>query len=232
MDLTETTVSEIHSVEAALSSVRLVIRSHTHITGQQIDVVLRGIGEDLPHRIQARPALEEDAGYEAIRVDRQEFLGDIVFELIARIKESRFVVADVTEHPTVLRRNGVKREASRPCRVWRILNGTKVVSGMSRASRCSPTSPTWWWRSPVETEPPTWFSLPKRCRVRPSLQGGRTNIDDRREPCGPGAFHREHQRQNHGRHGGIERHRSRHGQGRSPKECEVGSSGSKPDQTG
>jgi len=52
------------------------------------------------------PAVEQDAGYEAIRVDRQEFLGDIVFEIIARIRECRFVVADVTEH-----KNGVYFEA-------------------------------------------------------------------------------------------------------------------------
>ena len=54
-----------------------------------------------------KPAIEEDAGYQkAIRVDREEFLGDIVFEIIARIKECRFVVADVTNH-----RNGVYFEA-------------------------------------------------------------------------------------------------------------------------
>jgi len=46
-----------------------------------------------------RPAIENDAGYQkAVRVDREHFLGDIVFEIIARLKESRFVVADVTEH--------------------------------------------------------------------------------------------------------------------------------------
>jgi hypothetical protein len=44
-----------------------------------------------------KPAIEQDAGYEeAIRIDKEEFLGDIVFEIIARIKECRFVVADVT----------------------------------------------------------------------------------------------------------------------------------------
>ncbi|MBN2579079.1 MAG: hypothetical protein JXB10_08820 [Pirellulales bacterium] len=54
-----------------------------------------------------KPAIEEDAGYqEALRVDRKEFLGDIVFEIIARIKESRFLVADATEH-----KNGVYFEA-------------------------------------------------------------------------------------------------------------------------
>jgi hypothetical protein len=54
-----------------------------------------------------KPAIEDDAGYqEALRVDRKEFLGDIVFEIIARIKESRFVIADVTQH-----RNGVYYEA-------------------------------------------------------------------------------------------------------------------------
>ena len=54
-----------------------------------------------------KPAIEDDAGYmEALRVDRKEFLGDIVFEIIARIKESRFLVADATEH-----KNGVYFEA-------------------------------------------------------------------------------------------------------------------------
>jgi hypothetical protein len=54
-----------------------------------------------------KPAIEDDAGYlEAIRVDRKDFLGDIVFEIIARIKECRFVVADATEH-----KNGVYFEA-------------------------------------------------------------------------------------------------------------------------
>ena len=52
-------------------------------------------------------AIEDDAGYqEAVRIDRKDFLGDIVFEIIARIKECRFIVADVTEH-----RNNVYFEA-------------------------------------------------------------------------------------------------------------------------
>ncbi len=54
-----------------------------------------------------QPAIEEDADYEkAIRIDKEEFLGDIVFEIIARIKECRFVIADVTDQ-----RNGVYFEA-------------------------------------------------------------------------------------------------------------------------
>jgi nucleoside 2-deoxyribosyltransferase len=54
-----------------------------------------------------KPAIEDEACYQkAIRVDKEEFLGDIVFEIIARIKECRFVVADVTNH-----RNGVYFEA-------------------------------------------------------------------------------------------------------------------------
>lgn len=54
-----------------------------------------------------RPAIEEDAGFrKAMRVDKEEYLGDIVYEIIARIKESRFVVADATEH-----KNGVYFEA-------------------------------------------------------------------------------------------------------------------------
>jgi nucleoside 2-deoxyribosyltransferase len=52
------------------------------------------------------PAVEQDAGYKAVRVDREEFLGDIVFEIIARLRECRFLVADVTEH-----KNGVYFEA-------------------------------------------------------------------------------------------------------------------------
>ena len=54
-----------------------------------------------------KPAIEDDAGYsKAIRIDREDFLGDIVFEIIARIRECRFLVADVTGH-----RNGVYFEA-------------------------------------------------------------------------------------------------------------------------
>jgi nucleoside 2-deoxyribosyltransferase len=43
-----------------------------------------------------------DAGYQAIRVDAQEFNSDVVERIIAGIRESRFVVADVTGQ-----RNGV-----------------------------------------------------------------------------------------------------------------------------
>lgn len=54
-----------------------------------------------------KPAIEKDAGYkEAILINREQFLGDIVYEIIARIKECRFVVADATEH-----KNGVYFEA-------------------------------------------------------------------------------------------------------------------------
>ena len=43
------------------------------------------------------PAVE-GCGYEKpIRIDRESFLGDVVFEIIARIKECRFVIADVTD---------------------------------------------------------------------------------------------------------------------------------------
>lgn len=52
-----------------------------------------------------QPAID-DVGYQAIRIDKEEFLGDIVFEIIARIKECHFVVADVTDH-----RQGVYFEA-------------------------------------------------------------------------------------------------------------------------
>ena len=41
------------------------------------------------------PAIE-DAGYEPVLIDRREFLGDIPDEILAQIRQSRFVVADFT----------------------------------------------------------------------------------------------------------------------------------------
>ena len=41
------------------------------------------------------PALE-DAGYEALRIDRKDFLGKVDDEIVAEIRRSRFVVADFT----------------------------------------------------------------------------------------------------------------------------------------
>jgi hypothetical protein len=64
--------------------------------GMNVDMLKKAYEEAI------KPALEEDTDYHAIRLDYEEFLGDIVDEIIARIKESRFVVADVTEH-----KNGV-----------------------------------------------------------------------------------------------------------------------------
>ena len=43
-----------------------------------------------------RPAIEEDSGYSASRIDRQEFIGKIDDEIIADIRRSRFLVADFT----------------------------------------------------------------------------------------------------------------------------------------
>jgi hypothetical protein len=44
-----------------------------------------------------RPAIEHDCGYRAVRVDREETNNDdIVDEILAQIRASRFVVADVT----------------------------------------------------------------------------------------------------------------------------------------
>ena len=68
--------------------------------------VAMSFAKDSPLLAQAweqaiKPALEE-AGYKPVRIDQEHYLGDIVFEIIARIKDSRFVVADVTQH-----RNGV-----------------------------------------------------------------------------------------------------------------------------
>ncbi len=56
---------------------------------------------DGPYEQGIEPAIKE-CGYRSIRVDQQEFLGDIVDRIRAEIRESRFVVADVTGQ-----RNGV-----------------------------------------------------------------------------------------------------------------------------
>lgn len=65
--------------------------------------------EKVPHGLLLAKAYSDaikpgiqDAHYHPVRIDKEPFNGDIVFEIIARIKESRFVVSDVTEH-----RNGV-----------------------------------------------------------------------------------------------------------------------------
>ena len=52
-----------------------------------------------------RPAIQE-AGYTAYRVDEEPHSDNIIFKIMAEIKDSRFVVADVTEQ-----RNGVYFEA-------------------------------------------------------------------------------------------------------------------------
>ena len=52
------------------------------------------------------PAIEDDCGYRAIRIDAKDFIGDIVDEIIAEIRESRFIVADFTGQ-----RQGVYYEA-------------------------------------------------------------------------------------------------------------------------
>lgn len=51
-------------------------------------------------------AIDEDCGYKSLRIDNEEFLGDFVDKIISEIRESRFVVADVTGH-----RKGVYFEA-------------------------------------------------------------------------------------------------------------------------
>ena len=57
-----------------------------------------------------RPAIEEDSGYSALRIDRQEFIGKIDDEIIAEIRRSRFLVADFT-HGSDGARGGVYYEA-------------------------------------------------------------------------------------------------------------------------
>lgn len=48
----------------------------------------------------------EDAGYRPIRIDQEEFTGDVIDRMLAEIQESRFLVAEFTGH-----RNGVYFEA-------------------------------------------------------------------------------------------------------------------------
>ena len=48
----------------------------------------------------------EDCGYEPKKIDAEEYLGDVIDKIMAEIRESRFVVADLTGN-----RNGVYFEA-------------------------------------------------------------------------------------------------------------------------
>ena len=57
-----------------------------------------------------KPAIEA-AGYEARRIDRKEFVGGVVDEIMAEIRKSRFVVADFTTSPEAGVRGGVYFEA-------------------------------------------------------------------------------------------------------------------------
>jgi hypothetical protein len=52
------------------------------------------------------PAIRNDCGFRPVRIDAEEYNGDIVDQVLAEIRESRFVVADLTGH-----RNGVYFEA-------------------------------------------------------------------------------------------------------------------------
>ena len=52
-----------------------------------------------------------DAGYEPVRIDRQEFLGKVDDEIVAEIRKSRFVVADFTASKKAGARGGVYYEA-------------------------------------------------------------------------------------------------------------------------
>lgn len=61
---------------------------------------------DSVYKHAIKPAIEDDCAYKAIKIDLKEFLGDIVDEIIAEIRESRFIVADFTGQ-----RQGVYYEA-------------------------------------------------------------------------------------------------------------------------
>ncbi len=53
-----------------------------------------------------QPAIETDCGYKPMRIDRKEYLGKVDDEILAEIRESRFIVADFTGQ-----RHGVYFEA-------------------------------------------------------------------------------------------------------------------------
>ncbi len=53
-----------------------------------------------------KPAIEEDCGFRAVRIDLEEYNEDIIDRVLTEIRKSRFVVADFTKH-----RNGVYFEA-------------------------------------------------------------------------------------------------------------------------
>lgn len=53
-----------------------------------------------------KAAIEDDCHYRCRRIDAKEYNGDVVDEIMAEIREARFVVCDLTEH-----RNGVYFEA-------------------------------------------------------------------------------------------------------------------------
>ena len=57
-----------------------------------------------------KPAIEA-AGYEPVRIDRKDFLGKVDDEIMAQIRQSRFVVADFTTSPECGARGGVYYEA-------------------------------------------------------------------------------------------------------------------------
>jgi hypothetical protein len=56
--------------------------------------------------IGMKPAVEDDCHYRCRRIDTKEYNGDVVDEIMAEIRESRFVACDLTGH-----RNGVYFES-------------------------------------------------------------------------------------------------------------------------
>lgn len=53
-----------------------------------------------------KPAIEDDCGFRAVRIDLEEHNDDIIDRVLAEIRKARFIVADFTRH-----RNGVYFEA-------------------------------------------------------------------------------------------------------------------------
>lgn len=76
----------------------LETRQRSNIDSEKAFVAMSFTVEMKPvYEDQIEPAIEA-AGYRAVRIDQEEFIGDVVDRIRAEIRESRFVVADFTGH--------------------------------------------------------------------------------------------------------------------------------------
>jgi hypothetical protein len=81
------------------------LESRPTSTGSQ-GFIAMAFRDDLKETHQAIHAAIESAGYKPLRIDKHEYIGGVMDEIKARIRDSRFVVADLTYN-----RGGVYHEA-------------------------------------------------------------------------------------------------------------------------